>query len=174
MSPNPQSSPSSEKPSILAGKYLTFRLDQESYGVAVLKVREIIRLMKITPVPQMPEYVRGVINLRGKVIPVIDLRRKFGLSHKEDTDNTCIVVVHVKLPSGQQSHMGLVVDAVEEVTHIPQSEIENTPDFGTHLATHYLLGMAKIRGNVKTLLDIDRVVSAETMELIAGVETKKQ
>lgn len=146
-----------------AGKYLTVALDNESYGVAVLKVREIIRMQKITPVPQMPEFVKGVINLRGRVIPIIDLRVKFGLK-AEFAERTCIVVVQVKLPAGQNVQMGLIVDSVEEVVNLAANEIEPTPDFGTRIDTTYILGMAKIKGAVKTLLDIDRVVSPETVE----------
>jgi purine-binding chemotaxis protein CheW len=155
----------STKGSLFAGKYLTVALDNESYGVAVLKVREIIRMQKITPVPQMPEFVRGVINLRGRVIPVIDLRVKFGLK-AAFAERTCIVVVQVKLPSNQSVQMGLIVDSVEEVVNLSGPDIEPTPDFGTRIDTGYILGMAKIKGAVKTLLDIDRVVSAETVEHI--------
>lgn len=150
-----------------AGKYLTVALDNESYGVAVLKVREIIRMQKITPVPQMPEFVKGVINLRGRVIPIIDLRVKFGLK-AVFADRTCIVVVQVKLPTGQTVQMGLIVDSVEEVVNLSANEIEPTPDFGTRIDTGYILGMAKIKGSVKTLLDIDRVVAPETVEHIAN------
>jgi purine-binding chemotaxis protein CheW len=149
-----------------AGKYLTVSLENESYGIAVLKVREIIRMQKITPVPQMPEFVRGVLNLRGRVIPVVDLRVKFGLK-AEFADRTCIVVVQVKLPTGQLVQMGLIVDSVEEVVNLSGSEIEPTPDFGARIDTGYILGMAKVKGQVKTLLDIDRVVAPETVEHIA-------
>lgn len=144
----------------LAGKYLTVSLDRESYAIAVLKVREIIRMQKITPVPQMPEFVKGVINLRGRVIPIIDLRVKFGLK-AEFADRTCIVVVQVSLPTGVNVQMGLIVDSVEEVVTLNGSEIEPTPEFGTRVDTTYLLGMAKIKEQVKTLLDIDRVVAPD-------------
>jgi purine-binding chemotaxis protein CheW len=150
-----------------AGKYLTVALDNESYGVAVLKVREIIRMQKITPVPQMPEFVKGVINLRGRVIPIIDLRVKFGLK-AVFAERTCIVVVQVKVSATQNVQMGLIVDAVEEVVNLAGSEIEPTPDFGTRIDTGYILGMAKIKGTVKTLLDIDRVVAAETVKEITS------
>jgi purine-binding chemotaxis protein CheW len=148
----------------LAGKYLTFVLGRESFGIAVLKIREIIRLVEITSIPRMPDYVKGVVNLRGKIIPVIDLRIRFGLANAEATENTCIIVVQVSLPSGTQTQMGFVVDGVEEVIQIAQQEIEETPDFGSELEVDYLLGMAKIRGAVKTLLDIDRVVAADTID----------
>lgn len=147
-------------------KFLTFRLDTESYGIAVLKVREIIRLQTITLVPQMPEYVKGVINLRGKVIPVIDLRVRFELAPQEVTESTCIIVVQVRLHSGEERLIGLVVDAVEEVLNIAASDIEETPNFGSHLSADYIFGMAKIKGGVKTLLDIDIVINDTDIDQI--------
>jgi purine-binding chemotaxis protein CheW len=152
----------------LGGKYLTVVLENEAYGIGVLKVREIIRMQKITPVPQMPAFVKGVINLRGRVIPIVDMRVKFGLK-AEFAERTCIVVVQVKLPSDQIVQMGLIVDSVEEVVTLNASEIEPTPDFGTKINTEYLLGMAKVKGTVKTLLDIDRVVAPETVAALAQV-----
>jgi purine-binding chemotaxis protein CheW len=152
----------------LAGKYLTVVLDNESYGIAVVKVREIIRLQKITPIPQMPEFVKGVINLRGRVIPVIDLRVKFNLK-AEFAERTCIVVVQVKLVSDRTTQMGLIVDGVEEVVTLNANEIEPPPEFGARVDVSYLLGMAKVRENVKTLLDIDRVVAPATVRTMAGV-----
>lgn len=151
-------------PEGVAGKYLTFQLGGESYGIAVLKIREIIRLQPATPVPQMPGYVKGVINLRGKIIPIIDLRLKFEQPEVKDTDQTCIVVVQVSLPGRAPANMGLVVDGVEEVVNLAAGDIEGPPDFGSRLHAEYLLGMAKVKGMVKTLLDIDRVVSAETLQ----------
>ena len=150
-----------------AGKYLTIVLDNEAYGIAVLKVREIIRMQKITPVPQLPAFVRGVINLRGRVIPVVDLRVKFGLK-AEFAERTCIVVVQVKQSAEQTVHMGLIVDSVEEVVTLTPDEIEPTPDFGTRTNTEYLLGMAKVKGQVKTLLDIDQVVSPDTVRAMVN------
>ncbi len=152
----------------LAGKYLTVVLDNEAYGIAVLKVREIIRLQKITTVPQMPAFVKGVINLRGRVIPVIDLRIKFGLK-AEVAERTCIVVVQIAVGAGRNVQMGLVVDSVEEVVNLTGAEIEPTPEFGAKIDTSYLLGLAKIKGVVKTLLDIERVVAAETVERLAAI-----
>jgi len=149
-----------------AGKYLTFTLGRESYGVAVLKVREIIRLADITAVPQMPEYVKGVINLRGKIIPVVDLRLKFQLAKAETSESTCIVVVQIQNSTGLKTQMGLIVDAVEEVANINANDIEDTPDFGSVLDTEYILGMAKMKGGVKTLLDIDRVLTASALERV--------
>lgn len=152
----------------LAGKYLTVVLDNEAYGIAVLKVREIIRLQKITPVPQMPVFVKGVINLRGRVIPVIDLRIKFGLQAVL-AERTCVVVVQIALDAGRNVQMGLVVDCVEEVVNLTAAEIEPTPEFGARIDTSYLLGVAKVKGVVKTLLDIERVVAPETVERLAQV-----
>ncbi len=149
------------------GKYLTFVLGGESYGIPVLKVREIIRHIEVTAVPQMPDYVKGVTNLRGKIIPVVDLRIKFGLASTETTERTCIVVVQVGSAATSKIQMGLVVDAVEEVANIAAGEIEPTPDFGTTLNTEYILGMAKVKGTVKSLLDIDQVVGVGETEGIA-------
>ena len=144
----------------LAGKYLTFLLQSESYGIDVLKIREIIRMTEITAVPQMPAHVRGVINLRGKIIPVMDLRRRFGIPESGNTDQTCIIVVQVKLPGARIAQMGQVVDGVEEVVSIAAADIEETPDFGGQICTDYILGIAKVKGAVKPLLDIDGVVGA--------------
>jgi purine-binding chemotaxis protein CheW len=145
----------------LAGKYLTFTLYRESYGIGVLKIREIIRLTNITAVPRMAAYVRGVINLRGKIIPVIDLRLRFGLDQAESTEQTCIIVVQVKLPDGKATQMGLVVDGVEEVVNLAETDIQETPSFGAQIAADYIVGMAKIKGAVKTLLNIDGIVAVE-------------
>lgn len=144
-----------------AGKYLTVVLDRETYGIAVLKVREIIRLPKITPLPQMPEYVRGMLNLRGRIIPVIDLRMRFGLP-AIFTERTCIVVAQVRSRSDRFVQTGLIVDAVEEVLPLTSEEIEPIPEFGARIDTACLLGMAKAKGQVKTLLDIDRVFAADS------------
>jgi purine-binding chemotaxis protein CheW len=114
----------------------------------------------------MPDYVKGVINLRGRVIPIVDLRLKFGLK-AEIAERTCIVVVQVSLASGQNVQMGLIVDSVEEVVTLTADEIEPTPEFGTKIDTSYLLGMAKVKGQLKTLLDIDRVVAPEAVERLA-------
>lgn len=143
------------------GKFLTFTLAEEFYGVEVLKIREIIRMQKITSVPQMPGHVKGVINLRGKVIPVVDLRVKFNLPSSEVTERTCIIVVDVDNGQGANSLLGLVVDAVEEVLNITPEEVEPSPDFGTHLSGECCLGIAKVKDCVKTLLDIEKVVAAE-------------
>jgi purine-binding chemotaxis protein CheW len=145
-----------------AGKYLTFQLAQEEFGIRVLKVREIMGLLEITAVPQTPGHVKGVINLRGKVVPVIDLRLKFGLPAAEYTQRTCIIVTQVQGESSSVM-MGIIVDGVSEVLNLAGTEIEDTPDFGDSAGSQYLLGMAKVKGKVKILLDIDRVLS--TLEL---------
>jgi len=152
-----------------AGKHLTFNLQNESYGIDVLKVREIIRQTTITVVPQMPAYVRGVINLRGKIIPVIDLRVRFGFDGVKDTDLSCIIVVQVKMHDGKSTQMGLVVDGVEEVVNLAPGDIEETPDFGGKISTAYIIGMAKVKGTVKTLLNIDRVLCADELQQIRAV-----
>jgi purine-binding chemotaxis protein CheW len=141
------------------GKYLTFSLAGEEYGIGILKVKEIIGMMSITRIPQTPEYVKGVINLRGKVIPVIDLRAKFGLEVGEQTERTCVVVVEVSRDGGHIL-MGCIVDSVSEVLNIRENEIEETPDFGTSLDTRFILGMAKIASSIKILLDIDKVLGS--------------
>ena len=140
-----------------AGKYLTFVLGGGAYGIPILKVREIIRLLDITPIPRMPDYVRGVINLRGKIVPVIDLRIKLGLPNPVTTNRTCIVVTHVVIASTTKL-MGLIVDALEEVYQINAEDIEPAPDFGKGASTGYIQNMAKTKGQLKALLNIDRIV----------------
>lgn len=144
------------------GKYLTFNLAGEEYGIGILKVKEIIGIMPITVVPQTPKYIKGVINLRGKVIPVIDLRLKFGIAAAEFTERTCIIVVEITA-AGRTILMGIVVDSVSEVLNIKGADIEETPSFGTKLNTEYILGMAKAGGSIKILLDIDRILSIEEL-----------
>lgn len=150
------------------GKFLTFLLQDEEYGLEILKVREIMGLMEITTVPQTPDYVRGVINLRGQVIPVVDLRLKFGMSEGDDDKRTCIIVVDV---GGVM--MGIVVDTVSEVMDISSSDIEATPSFGTELNTDYILGMGKVSGKVKILLDIDKVLTSEEMVIMSELQKKE-
>jgi len=147
------------------GKYLTFSLADEEYGIGILKIKEIIGMMPITSVPQTPEFVKGVINLRGKVIPVVDLRLRFGMDSIDYTERTCIIVVEIAGPSGTVM-IGIVVDAVSEVLNIKGDDIEETPTFGTKLNTDYIFGMAKMEGAVKILLDIDRVLSSEEIVLL--------
>ncbi len=143
---------------IKTGKYLTFSLKNEEYGIGILKAKEIIGMMPITSVPRTPEFVKGVINLRGKVIPIIDLRTKFSMESIDYTERTCIIVVEVDSDS-ETVLIGIVVDAVSEVINIKEEDIEKAPGFGTKLDTDYILGMAKMEGGVKILLNIDRVLS---------------
>lgn len=153
----------------LAGKYLTFKLADEEYGLEILKVQEIIQMQTVTRVPRTPEYVRGVINLRGKVIPVVDLRRKFSLDAIGDTEKTCIIVVQIS-SSDNKVVMGTIIDEVKEVLDIKAENIEETPSFGASIDTEFILGMGKIGQSVKILLDIDKVMSAkELMEIKKAV-----
>jgi purine-binding chemotaxis protein CheW len=140
-----------------AGKYLTFILGGGAFGIPILKVREIIRLIEITPIPRMPDYVRGVVNLRGKIVPVIDLRMKFGLPTTATTNRSCIIVTLVTIASATKL-MGLIVDAIDEVYQIHQEDIEPAPDFGKGAPTGYIQNMAKGKGHVKALLNIDQIV----------------
>ncbi len=142
------------------GKYLTFLLAKEEYGIEITKIREIIGMMPITTVPQTPEFVKGVINLRGKVIPVIDLRLRFGMEAIDYTERTCIIVVEIEGSAGTVQ-IGIVVDAVSEVLNVSGEDVEDTPTFGAKLNTDYILGMAKMEGGVKILLDIDQVLSRD-------------
>jgi purine-binding chemotaxis protein CheW len=144
------------------GKYLVFELGREQFGIRVLQVREIIGVQDVTSLPQTPAHVKGVINLRGKVIPVVDLRLKFGLPEQEHTERTCIIVVQVNRGNRPIS-MGIVVDGVVEVITLAATDIEDTPDFGGGADTSCLLGMAKVKGKVKILLEIDQVLIGQDM-----------
>ncbi len=149
-------------------KFLTFCLGQEEYGVEILRVREIIGIIGITPLPQMPEYVKGVINLRGKIIPVIELRTKFALPSVEYTEATCVIVVEVSEDDeAEHFQMGVIVDSVSEVLDIDHDDIEPAPKFGSALKTEYILGMGKVndddREKVVILLDIDKVMTQEDL-----------
>jgi len=148
-----------------AGKYLTFKLSTEEYGLEILKVREIIGLMGITAVPRTPDYVRGVINLRGTIIPVVDLRKKFGMESTEETEQSCIIVVEVTKKDGSEV-IGVFVDAVSEVLDIAKDDIEKTPSLGSGVNTDFILGMAKIKDSVKILLNVEKVLTtAEIADL---------
>jgi purine-binding chemotaxis protein CheW len=159
---------SGTQPDQRAGKYLTFQLGSEEFGIRVLKVREIMGLQEITAVPQTPGHVKGVINLRGKVVPVVDLRLKFALPSAEYTQRTCIIVTQVQ---GESSSVlvGIVVDGVSEVLNLTGQEIEDTPDFGDQSGVRYLLGMAKVKGKVKILLDIDQVLSTPDLHNLDAI-----
>lgn len=152
-----------------SGRYLTFLLGDQSYGISVLKVREIIQIQPITKVPRTPDYMKGVINLRGKVIPVADLRIRFGFESAAVDERTCIVVVLLDLQDGREALTGLIVDAVEEVMQISNDVIEDAPGFtDSAVSVEYLYGMAKVEENVKMLLDIDRVIGAESVADVIG------
>jgi purine-binding chemotaxis protein CheW len=148
-------------PANRGGKYLSFALGREEYAIRVLKVREIVKLQHITSVPDTPQEVRGVINLRGKVIPVIDLRLKFGMPDPEYGQRTCIIVVEVG--TNQHGPMGIIVDEVSEVLTLTESDTQDTPDFGNGVETPFLLGLAKVKDNVKILLDIDQVLMSSDL-----------
>ncbi len=155
------------KPDERSGKYLAFHLGAEEFAIRVLTVREIMGLQEITVVPQTPEYLKGVINLRGRVIPVVDLRLRFGMAQVEYTQRTCIIVAQVQGES-DKIPMGIVVDGVSEVLNLASADIEDTPDFGVSLPTPFILGMAKIKGKVNILLDIDRVLTGQELRSVAA------
>jgi purine-binding chemotaxis protein CheW len=146
-------------------KYLTFQLAGEEYGIGILKIKEIIGMMPITPIPQAPDFVKGVVNLRGMVIPVVDLRLRFGMGNAEQNERTCIIVVEIRADLGNIV-IGVVVDAVSEVMNIKNEDIEETPNLGGSLNTDFIMGMAKMDGGVKILLDIDRVFKESEIKLL--------
>jgi purine-binding chemotaxis protein CheW len=154
------------------GKYLTFALANEEYGLEILKVREIIGYMNITAVPQTPDYVKGIINLRGQVIPVIDLRAKFGMNTADVTEETCIIVVEIT-QNGRAFNTGIVVDHVQEVLDIDGKDIEEAPRFDSSVNTDFILGMGKVGDSVKILLDIDKVLAGARLNELktAGQDT---
>ncbi len=148
----------------MEGKYLTFVLGSEEYGIEILRVREIIGLMDITTVPQTPDYMKGVINLRGKVIPVIDLRLKFSMQEEDHTQETCVIVVEVNSTS-----IGLIVDSVSEVSNISNEEIEEAPGFGQSIDTGFIMGLGKAKDKIIIMLDIGAVLSAEELEMAENI-----
>jgi len=151
----------------LAGKYLTFFIGEETYGLEILKVQEIIGMQELAKVPRTPEYVKGVFNLRGKVIPVVDLRLKFGMEEQKRTRHTCIIIVNVQ-NEGKEVNMGTIVDQVSEVAEISGDEIEPAPSFGNQVATNFIMGMTKTKDSVKILLDIDKVLAEGDIEALQG------
>lgn len=155
----------SQKVDRRAGKYLTFGLGQEEFAIQVVHVREIMGIQEIAAVPQTPGYVKGVLNLRGRVVPVVDLRLKFDLPEIEYTQRTCIIVAQIENRTGRLL-TGIIVDGVSEVLTLQASEIEDTPDFGNGAETPYILGMAKIKNRVKILLDINRVFTAHEVQCL--------
>lgn len=163
MAEQPVEAASGSKAETRAGKYLTFFLGNEEYGLEILKVREIMGMMEITAIPKSPPYIKGVVNIRGKVIPVVDLRLKFSLEPAEATDQTCIIVVDIG-----DLEMGLIVDRVSEVLDIAEEDIENTPSFGVNVNTDFILGMGKRGENVTTLLDICKVLAESNVDSVTG------
>ena len=166
MQHNPNSEKDSEQAVVKSEKYLTFNLSGEQYGLEILRVKEIIGLMEITRVPRIPDFVRGVINLRGKVIPIIDLRKKFDMESTEDTEQTCIIVVDI-MQENVSLQMGIVVDSVSEVLDINEDSVEETPTFGTSVSTVFIKGIAKTKGGVKILLNIEEVLTTNELQSIA-------
>ncbi|ODS30075.1 MAG: purine binding chemotaxis protein [Candidatus Scalindua rubra] len=150
--------------SIYEDKYLTFFLGEEEYSIEILKVREIIGVMTITTVPQTPDYMKGVINLRGKVIPIIDLRLKFSMAEAERTQETCIIVVEVN-----NTLIGIIVDSVSEVLDIKGTEIEDAPSFGHGIDTNFIKGLGKTKGKIIILLDIAKVLTSEELDMVEQV-----
>ena len=152
----------------VGGKYLTFSLEGEEYGLEILKVQEIMKMVDVTKMPRAPEFIRGVINLRGKVIPVVDLRLKFEMEKLENTNKTCIIVMQVV--SGDSAvTMGIIVDEVSEVLDIVANEIEPAPTLGTQVDISFIQGIAKTKGSVKILLNIDKALSDKDISAVRSV-----
>ncbi len=151
-----------------AGKYLTFKLASEEYGLEILKVQEIIGMMCITKVPKMPSFIRGIINLRGKLIPVINMREKFALDPMADTEKTCIIVVQIAEKNSSLT-IGILVDEVSEVLDIVQSNIEPPPSFGSNVDTNFILGIGKVGDKVEILLDIDKILTCMETHAVLSV-----
>ena len=158
---------------IAGGKFLTFALAGEDYGIEILKVQEIIGIMNITPIPRTPDYVKGVMNLRGKIIPIVDLRSKFEMEAIEQTEETCIIVVQ-DARQDREITMGVVVDRVSEVVDISTAQIENAPSFGSSVNTDYILGMGKIADKVVILLDVDKVLSSGEIKVVEKIAGKTE
>ena len=149
------------KKEVTEGKFLTFALSSEEYGIEILRVREIIGLMDITTVPQTPDYMKGVINLRGKVIPVVDLRLKFSMLEEEPTQETCVIVVEV-----DNTSIGIIVDSVSEVSDISGGDIEEAPGVGQGIDTSFITGLGKVKDKIIILLDIEKVLSSEEIDMV--------
>jgi len=156
-----------------AGKYLTFKLGSEEYGIVIMKVKTIIGLMEITKVPRTPFFVRGVINLRGQIIPIVDMRKKFGMEDVDDTRETTIIVVEVSKADTIQE-IGIVVDSVSEVMDIENENIDDTPEFGSGFDAEFIMGMAKAKGRVISLLSIEQILSTEDVVSLGKVATSAE
>lgn len=153
----------------IAGQYLTFRVGSDAYAISIAKLRELVGLGGITRVPSTPPWIRGVMNLRGEVLPVIDLAVKFGLPASQDTKWTCLVVVQLPI-DGQASSLGLVVDSVEDVVDLQDDEIDPPPPFGTRLRAEFVLGLARIGEGLAVLLDVDRVLTVDELLAVAEID----
>lgn len=151
-------------PSNISNKYLTFGLDKQTYGIQISNVSEIIAIKDITPIPQTPDFVAGMVNVRGKVVPIISLRKKFDLPPKEYDRNTCIAIVYI-----QGNEMGVIVDAVYEVADIQSSSKEDTPQFGSGVKTEFIEAIAKDQKGIKILLDIEKVLTSEELVIIHNI-----
>ena len=154
---------------IQGGKFLTFALGNEEYWIPIQKVKEIIGIMDITNIPKTPQFIKGVINLRGKIIPVMDLRLKFGLEEKAYNQRTCIIVVEINIAESKRM-MGIVVDTVSEVVNIQNGEIEPPPQYSAHADNEFLIGMGKVKGKVILLLEIEQVLTSEELVLLKGIK----
>jgi len=153
----------------LAGKYLTFRLANEEYGLQIMKVQEIIGMQPVTYVPRLPPYVRGIVNLRGRIIPTIELRAKFGLERVADTEKTCIIVVEIMARNGKVS-AGIIVDEVAEVLDIEAGEVSGAPEFGASMDAGAILGVGIVKGAVKILLDVEKALTSwDAMKIAQAV-----
>lgn len=154
-----------------AGKYLTFNLGDEHYGLEILRVQEIVGLLPVTRIPRLPELIAGVVNLRGRVIPVVDLRLAFGLPRTDMTDRTCIIVVRIERGDGTPAVIGTIVDEVSDVANLVGTDIEDTPEFGSSVDTSFIKGVARVDERVVLLLDIDRALSSAELELVERAVT---
>jgi purine-binding chemotaxis protein CheW len=147
-------------------RYLTFYLDEEQYGIAIDRIKEIIAMMKVTNVPKTPQYMRGVINLRGSIIPIVDTRMRFGMQNKESDMNTTIVIVEV-----ESVNIGFIVDRVEEVAAIDESHLSEPPNFGGHIDTDFISSMAQIGENVVMILDVIKLFEADELLTLDQIQT---
>lgn len=156
-------------------KYLTFMLAGEGYGISIQKVKEINEMMAITPIPESPSYMKGIVNLRGKIVPVIDLRERFGMTASPSTkDNrNCIIVCEIET-EGKKHPTGLIVDAVSDVSEIKPDQIEENVALGARVRSDYIVGIAKVNNQVKILLNIDKVLTADEVALMQGATEEKK
>jgi purine-binding chemotaxis protein CheW len=150
-------------------QYLTFRLDEEVFALDIAQVREVLDYTNITRVPRTPEFMRGVINLRGSVVPVVDMRLKFGMTKTEQTVNTCIIIAEISI-DGDTTVLGALADSVQEVIELSAEQIEPAPRIGTRLRTEFIRGMGKRDEEFVIILDIDRIFSADELSLVQDAE----